>query len=94
MLRPGTERLQRTRALARSLGIESRKDALLLALLLTLTSSAVVVGVGLQIAPARKADGNRAREIEALFARIRAASCSTDESGRQRQAQIDAQPEK
>lgn len=77
-------------ALLRSLGIETRKDALLLALLLTVTSSAVVLGVGLQIAPAIKADGTRAREIEALFARIREASCATDQAAQQRQTQADA----
>lgn len=73
----------RSTALLHSLGIESLKDALLLALLLTLTGSAVVLGVGLQIGPTTDADRTRTREIEALFARIREATCATDKNAQQ-----------
>lgn len=93
MLRPGATKLPPPARLLPILGIQPRKDAMLLALLIAATSAAMVLGIGLQIAPAVQADSSRAREIEALVDRIREASCVSGQAGQdrqQRQAQSDA----
>lgn len=56
------------------LGIQSAKDALLLALLVAGASAAMVAGLYLQISPAREAAFSRTQEMEALFKSLRQTS--------------------
>lgn len=92
MLQAGMKRYERPPVCLRSLGIESWKDALFVTVLLTVTTAGVVLGIGLQIAPASRADGSRAREIEALLASIRQASarCISAPRGEDGQVPTDA----
>lgn len=83
MRRPG----ERSR---RRLG--GRKDALLLALLVTATSGVVLLGVRLQLPSATRANDTRVREVEALLMSIRQSTvrCISAPGDRERQTQRDA----